>query len=37
MSAQPRPWALVTGGAQRLGREIGLAFAKAGWNVFCHY
>ena len=37
MSAQPRPWALVTGGAQRLGREIGLAFAMAGWNVFCHY
>ena len=37
MSTQPRPWALVTGGAQRLGREIGLAFAKAGWNVFCHY
>ncbi|HAU58316.1 MAG TPA: short-chain dehydrogenase [Comamonadaceae bacterium] len=30
-------WVLVTGGALRLGREIGLAFARAGWNVLCHY
>lgn len=30
-------WVLVTGGARRLGREFCLAFAKAGWNVFCHY
>ena len=30
-------WVLVTGGALRLGREIGLAFAQAGWNVLCHY
>ena len=30
-------WVLVTGGAHRLGREISLAFATAGWNVLCHY
>jgi NAD(P)-dependent dehydrogenase (short-subunit alcohol dehydrogenase family) len=30
-------WALITGGSVRLGREIGLAFARAGWNVACHY
>ncbi|MGP1628486.1 MAG: SDR family oxidoreductase [Giesbergeria sp.] len=28
---------LVTGGARRLGREFCLAFARAGWNVVCHY
>jgi len=32
-----RSWALITGGSVRLGREIGLAFARAGWNVVCHY
>lgn len=32
-----RSWALITGGGVRLGREIGLAFARAGWNVACHY
>jgi NAD(P)-dependent dehydrogenase (short-subunit alcohol dehydrogenase family) len=32
-----RSWALITGGSVRLGREIGLAFARAGWNVACHY
>ena len=32
-----RSWALITGGSVRLGREIGLAFASAGWNVACHY
>lgn len=30
-------WVLVTGGSLRLGREIGLAFARAGWHVLCHY
>lgn len=30
-------WALITGGAVRLGRDIGLAFARAGWHVACHY
>lgn len=28
---------LITGGAQRLGRELVLAFARAGWHVWCHY
>jgi len=32
-----RSWALITGGSIRLGQEIGLAFARAGWNVACHY
>ena len=30
-------WVWVSGGAHRLGREIGLAFAKAGWSVVVHY
>jgi NAD(P)-dependent dehydrogenase (short-subunit alcohol dehydrogenase family) len=30
-------WALVTGAAVRLGREIALAYARAGWAVLCHY
>lgn len=30
-------WVLVTGGARRLGRETCLAFARAGWQVLCHY
>lgn len=30
-------WVLVTGGAQRLGRELCMAFAKAGWHVLCHH
>jgi NAD(P)-dependent dehydrogenase (short-subunit alcohol dehydrogenase family) len=30
-------WALVTGAAVRLGREISLAYARAGWSVLCHY
>lgn len=29
--------ALVTGGAKRIGRAIGLALAKAGWDVAVHY
>jgi NAD(P)-dependent dehydrogenase (short-subunit alcohol dehydrogenase family) len=31
------PWVLVTGGAKRLGREFCLAFARADWNVVCHF
>ena len=30
-------WVLVTGAAHRLGREVALAFARAGWSVLCHY
>ncbi len=30
-------WVLVTGGAVRLGRKFCLAFARAGWDVICHY
>jgi len=28
---------LITGGAQRLGAELVRAFARAGWEVWCHY
>ncbi len=38
MSAPPRPrTVLVTGSARRLGREIALALAGAGWQVAIHY
>ncbi len=30
-------WVWVSGGAHRLGREICLAFAKAGWSVAVHH
>ncbi len=30
-------WVLITGGAKRLGRATCLGFAKAGWNVACHF
>lgn len=36
MSA-PRPWVLVTGGGQRLGRAVALAAGARGWNVAAHY
>ncbi len=37
-SAPPaRKVALVTGGAKRIGREIALALAKAGWDIAVHY
>ncbi|MDX3907063.1 MAG: SDR family oxidoreductase [Pigmentiphaga sp.] len=35
--AASRPVALVTGAARRIGREIALALARAGWNVAVHY
>ena len=34
--AAPRV-ALVTGAARRLGREIALALARAGWDIGLHY
>ena len=39
-AARPSPDArtvLVTGAARRLGREISLAFARAGWDVLAHH
>ena len=35
--AAPLRTALVTGAGQRLGREIALALAEAGWQVAVHY
>ena len=38
MSTPPHPrTVLVTGAARRLGRMFSLAFARAGWDVACHY
>jgi NAD(P)-dependent dehydrogenase (short-subunit alcohol dehydrogenase family) len=38
MSETPRPrTVLVTGSAKRLGREVALALAGAGWQVAVHY
>ena len=37
MSAAPTRTVLVTGSAKRLGREIALALARAGWQVAVHY
>ncbi|MEQ8369234.1 MAG: SDR family oxidoreductase [Alphaproteobacteria bacterium] len=34
---QPSPVALVTGAARRIGREIALGLAEAGWTVAVHY
>jgi hypothetical protein len=33
----PRPVALVTGAARRVGREIALELAASGWDVALHY
>jgi NAD(P)-dependent dehydrogenase (short-subunit alcohol dehydrogenase family) len=35
--ASPAPVVLVTGAARRLGREIALSLAGAGWRVAVHY
>lgn len=35
--ANPRPTALVTGGATRIGAAIVRGFAKAGWHTIIHY
>lgn len=35
--AASRKVVLVTGGARRIGRDISLAFARAGWDVAVHY
>jgi NAD(P)-dependent dehydrogenase (short-subunit alcohol dehydrogenase family) len=35
--SSPERTALVTGSAKRLGREIALALAQAGWQVAVHY
>lgn len=37
IEGKPARVALVTGAAKRLGREIALAFADAGWHVAVHY
>ena len=37
MTASELPVVLVTGAAKRLGREIALALARAGWRVAVHY
>lgn len=34
---QPHKIALVTGAAKRLGRQIALDMAKAGWDIIVHY
>ena len=36
-SSSPTRTALVTGSARRLGREIALTLARAGWQVAIHY
>ena len=35
--SSPAHTVLVTGSAKRLGREIALALARAGWQVAVHY
>lgn len=36
-SSHQRPTVLVTGAAKRLGRAFCLAFARAQWDVVCHF
>ena len=36
-TSNPTRRVLVTGGAQRLGARISSAFARAGWEIWCHY
>jgi len=36
-SAHINKWALVTGGAKRIGRVIALELADAGWDIIIHY
>lgn len=36
-SSAPRPVVLVTGGAQRIGREIALELARHGFDIALHY
>lgn len=37
MTSPERSTALVTGAARRLGREIALGLARAGWDIAVHY
>ncbi|HEX4855866.1 MAG TPA: SDR family oxidoreductase [Limnobacter sp.] len=37
MTSSNPQFALVTGGAKRLGREIALELARAGWSIILHY
>ena len=37
MNSDPQKVALVTGGAQRIGRVIALALARQGWDIVLHY
>lgn len=37
MEKNSRKNVLVTGATSDIGREIAICFAKAGWNILCHY
>jgi NAD(P)-dependent dehydrogenase (short-subunit alcohol dehydrogenase family) len=30
-------WVLITGAAKRIGRDIALEMARAGWDIILHY